>query len=225
MPDAASSETIAAESRLVLLETGLEAARTARGAGDLLGVLAACTMLRDMFPDAAEPFRLAAEVLTEYHRFDEADLLLEAAVERCPADAPLAAAFARAALHRSDLPACLQRWERVRAAFPDDLSFAAGQAVALGEAVPHRQPSDRAAVRIPRAAPAGADRRSVARPDRQGAAGSGVPDARQPRSGYRGGAGSPADRRTDGADLARCGCPAPLAFPCLELSGVHSEIH
>ncbi len=134
MPDAASSETIEAKPGFVLVETGIEAAWAALDAGDLSGALAAFATLREMFPQAIEPYRQAASVLTDHHNFDEADILLEVATERFPDDAALAADFARAAQHRGDMSASLRRWEQARGAFADDPAIAIGAAVALRDA-------------------------------------------------------------------------------------------
>ena len=134
MPDAASSGTIAAEPRFAHLETGVDAARAALAMRDLPDALAVFAALRVAFPSAPDPFLLPAAALTDRYCLDEADLLLEVAAERFPEDPAVAAAFARAALHRGDVPAALRRWAEARRRFPDDCGIGVGSAEAMREA-------------------------------------------------------------------------------------------
>ena len=131
MRDAASSETIAAEPRFALLETGLNAARATLDAGDLPAALAAFAALREALPDAAAPFHEPAKALMDRYRFDEAEILLEVAAERFPHDPAVAADYARVAHDRGDAQAALLRWDHARRVFPDDGAIAVGSAKAL----------------------------------------------------------------------------------------------
>lgn len=131
MPDAASSDTFAAEHRFALLAHGLDAAQLALAAGDLTGALAVYTDLRQAYPESPDPYRLPAVALAARYNRDEADILLEEAAARFPADPVVAAAFADNALERRDIPAALERWGKARSQFPDDPAMAEGLAAAL----------------------------------------------------------------------------------------------
>ncbi len=130
MSETASSEGIATDVSATL-EGGLAAARDARAAGDLPGALAIYAELRVRFSGATEPFRQAAAALTEVRHFEEADMLLEAALEMFPDDAALAAEHARFAQVRRDWPEAAARWDRARARFPDALDPWLGSALCL----------------------------------------------------------------------------------------------
>ena len=115
------------------LEHGLDAARAALAAGDLAAGLALFTDLRGRFPEAPEPFQRAAFALVEARHFDEADRLLEAAMERFPAEAGMAIDYAWVAHRRHDIAEAGKRWEKVRQLFPNHPTGYTGASVTLRE--------------------------------------------------------------------------------------------
>lgn len=112
------------------LEAAAQAARDAGQTGVALGLY---SDLRRRFPDRSEPLRRAADLLVETGSFEEGDILLETAAARFPDDAGIAIEYAWAAYRRRDLPKALQRWQRVRDAFPDHPLGYTGAVVALRE--------------------------------------------------------------------------------------------
>jgi len=101
------------------LQDGLAAAQTALGHGDLSAALGIYSELRRRFRGKPEPFQQAAAALLDAGHYDEADLLLEVAQERFPADPTLAFDRARVAHRRGDPAEALRHWERMRRTFPD----------------------------------------------------------------------------------------------------------
>src|SRR5262249_33178281 len=76
-------------------------------------------LVREQFPDAAATHALAAIVLRELGRYDDAERLLAAARERFPEDLRIAAESAWLATHKQNWAEALRRWGAVRKNFPD----------------------------------------------------------------------------------------------------------
>jgi tetratricopeptide (TPR) repeat protein len=98
---------------------GLAAARDARGSGDIAAALAICAGLRTRFPDDAQPIRLAASMLIEAGRLDEAEALLDGDRQLLAVDAGIAIDHAWISHRRRNFPEALRRWEHVRNSFPN----------------------------------------------------------------------------------------------------------
>jgi len=113
------------------LQDGLAAARAALGRGDLSAALGIYSDLRRRFRGQPEPFQQAAAALLDAGHHDEADLLLEVAQERFPADPTLAIDRARVAHRRGDRGEALRHWERMRRTFPDHPGGYAGAIATL----------------------------------------------------------------------------------------------
>lgn len=101
--------------------------------------LTACEISAAMEDAAA--YAGSANALRRAGRFDEAEELLSAAVERFPDDAALALARAWLATGRRDWPTALRRWESVREQFPNNPWAYLGSAHAL-RAAGHGDQSD-----------------------------------------------------------------------------------
>ena len=125
---------VAAEASLTTLEHGLDAARAARAAGDLPTALGIYSDLRARFPDHAAPYREAAAALLDLFHFDEADVLLDVAMERFPADAGVAIDRAWVAHRRRDGAEAARRWEQVRRDHPEQLTGYTGAVATLRQA-------------------------------------------------------------------------------------------
>ena len=89
--------------------------------------------LRDRFSERIEGYAGLAAVLRRLGRLEEADAVLGEAVEKFPEARQLAFEFARIAEARRDWPRALERWSRVREAFPDEVWGHIGSAIALRE--------------------------------------------------------------------------------------------
>jgi tetratricopeptide (TPR) repeat protein len=89
--------------------------------------------VRAVLPDHAIGSILGAHSLREAGQPDAAETLLSAAVDRFPREAAVLTEYAWLASHRRDFPTALQRWEQVRARFPNHLAGYTGAAVALRE--------------------------------------------------------------------------------------------
>ena len=126
MPD-----TAAAVSSHGSLEDGLAAAQAALSRGDLAEALGICSALRQAYPTDPRPFLRPAAALVDSFHLDEAEMLLETAVQRFPNDPIVAIDNAWLAHRRRDVAAALRRWEHVRTAFPDHPLGYTGAAVTL----------------------------------------------------------------------------------------------
>jgi Flp pilus assembly protein TadD len=101
---------------------------------DVLGTYARLAVARRDWVEALARWQLCLErlgddpishmsvgaVLRELRRLDDADTLLQAAVDKFPAHPGLLAEFARVAAERRDLPEALKRWTTFRDCFPND---------------------------------------------------------------------------------------------------------
>lgn len=129
MPD-----TAVADISFLNLEQGLSAAQEARARGELAGALRIYSALRSAWPDSPLPYLRAASAMVDTANHDEADLLLEAAIERFPSHVGIAADHAWVAHRRHDTAEAIRRWGRLRSRFPDHPVGFTGAASTLRDA-------------------------------------------------------------------------------------------
>lgn len=134
MPEAALSDMTVTGARSEMLEAAFEAARSALSNGDLTGALAIYTELRVVFPETSAPYLQAARALAGRFRFEEADILLEAAAARFPDDEAVMADFAAAAANLGDRSTAADRWAGALERFPRSPTILCGAAAALRDA-------------------------------------------------------------------------------------------
>jgi tetratricopeptide (TPR) repeat protein len=102
------------------IDIAVTRAGIASSRGDWTEALRRWDEVRSRFPDSASAVVGGAAALGKLGRLDEADRLLAEGVERCPARADIAVAFARLAEQRQDWPEAARRWQLVRLRFPDN---------------------------------------------------------------------------------------------------------
>ena len=103
------------------------------GRGDRVGTWQCWEELRARFPAERDGYMGAAEALRELGRLDEAEPLLQEAVERFPNFAPLAWERVRLAGARGDWAEAERRWLAYRAKYPEQPFVYLGGAAALRE--------------------------------------------------------------------------------------------
>jgi len=102
--------------------TALELARVAHHRRNWEAAAGRWQDVRTKFPDWSVGFTSGAESLREAGRWQEAEALLLAAVERWPDDLGVMTANAWLALHRHDWNVAVERWTDIRNRFPDQRS-------------------------------------------------------------------------------------------------------
>jgi tetratricopeptide (TPR) repeat protein len=109
----------------------IEYARVAETQRDWVVMAARYTVLRIRFPDEVLGYRGGAQARCELGRLDEADALLEVAMNRFPNEAKVFTDYGRIAEYRKDWPAMADRFAEVRHRFPDNSEGYTGSAQAL----------------------------------------------------------------------------------------------
>lgn len=109
-------------------------------------------VVRTRFPDHWLGYNGGALALRDLQRYDEAEVLLAAAVERFPEVYPLASEYAWLGAVRQDWEAALTRWRAAQQRFPEQADPRIGQARALrelGRFDAAQETLDQAAARFP----------------------------------------------------------------------------
>jgi tetratricopeptide (TPR) repeat protein len=88
-------------------------------------------LVRVRYPDSPSGYAGGGAALRELGRFDEAEAVLRAGLERLPSSADIAVTHAAIAGFRRNWPEAAKRWEDVRARFPTSTSAYLGGAAAL----------------------------------------------------------------------------------------------
>jgi Flp pilus assembly protein TadD len=88
-------------------------------------------LVRVRYPDSPSGYAGGGAALRELGRFDEAEAVLRAGLERLPSSADIAVTHAAIAGFRRNWPEAAKRWEDVRARFPVSPSAYLGGAAAL----------------------------------------------------------------------------------------------
>jgi tetratricopeptide (TPR) repeat protein len=115
-------------------------AHIAAEAGDTAEALKRWTLVRDRFPFEQAGYVEATRILSRQQRWEEADAIALAAIDRFHAHAWPLAEYAMVADTRKDWAEAAKRWAALRTAFPDRTDAAQRETAALAAAA--RQPAD-----------------------------------------------------------------------------------
>jgi len=119
------------------VQLAMEEARTASARGDADAALAAWRIVRAQTNAPAEPAIEISDLLIRHKKFEEAESLLSAELERFPGAVGIAVRFGMMANRRRAWPEAIARWQALDAQFPKNTQILGGLAEATWMAHDH----------------------------------------------------------------------------------------